>query len=173
VLYFLRGSGDHISLSAIQEAADTTGIIDLRQPFAGFNLIVADLFATPPTAYFLTNQPVRHGMAHSCEAGTSVAGPIDEIPTTSLTSARATVVRVSPRVAHALSNSTLDDEAWAKVKLVRARLSSALAGLPTIEQLARTAPTRDAPAADGTGEAAIDVEERLARQCVHQISEFM
>jgi uncharacterized protein with NRDE domain len=93
--------------------------IDLHAPYAGFNVIVGRLSSSDAECFFVTNRPPARS---------------DDIGSLSRATASESFVRLSqlaPNVAHvwpltvgthALSNSTIDDMTWAKVRWLKQQL---------------------------------------------------
>lgn len=161
VLGLLRGDG--VSLSEIRQACDNAtssaiaaghvgpgrlhhgvGSVSLGAAYAGFNLVVADLSTSQPEVFFLTNRPVHHGPlvsgtsteSASPSAGPNEAGPLPgpgSVPVSIPTDA-AHAERLGHGV-HVLSNSTINDAAWAKVRWVRERLSETAPAIPSLAEM--------------------------------------
>lgn len=105
--------------------------VDLGAPYAGFNIIVA-MISDKTECYFLTNRPVaKEGHPHEVIT-VGGAGPTQHLSVLPLT--LAAVWRL-PQGMHALSNSTLNDESWLKVKWLRAQLPTTMHDVPTLGEL--------------------------------------
>jgi uncharacterized protein with NRDE domain len=99
--------------------------VDLGGSFAGFNLIIASIHSGPtaedsvPPAWFLTNRPPVSVLPSGLRRHPGIT--IIEGATAQLPSELAVAHRI-PGGSHALSNSTLNDERWAKVKWLKQNL---------------------------------------------------
>lgn len=125
------------------------GVVDLRADYAGFNMVIADLSGPQPECFFVTNRPVRHGpVANGTAASSSsvasgpnetadvavapdyYAVPASGDPAAATLPRHAAVVQRVGAGVHVLSNSTLNDASWAKVRWVREQLTDVAAGVP-------------------------------------------
>lgn len=109
---------------------------------AGFNLIVVDTHEL--AAWYITNKPQKEALAHlpAADRAELLCG-VDDHGLCELPPTAAVASRIAPG-AHALSNSTLDDERWEKVAWLRAKLA-ALTSAPG------TLVAADTAAAEGGG----------------------
>ena len=158
-LYEMRQSCDAATADGIEKgsiapskALHGIGRLDLRHEYAGFNLVVADLSKPDSdiSAFFVTNRPVHHGPVANgtaVESSSPASGPSGtqdkvaadfySVPTeksSALPPHAAEVQRIGPGV-HVLSNSTLNDAQWAKVRWVREQLTSAASGFPLLAEV--------------------------------------
>jgi uncharacterized protein with NRDE domain len=131
--------------------AEAAATLELDAEYAGFNLLVAQLTGGDTEAYFVTNRPPAEATASTAgtagghtsseQAPGTLGGSAADAPAQQSTLAQkvlpfnqAEAVRVRPGV-HALSNSTLDDERWGKVKWIREQLAGAAALLPRLAEM--------------------------------------
>lgn len=131
--------------------------VDLGGEFAGFNMVIAQLpqrgaraeSPAPPAAqaWFVTNRP----LATDAEAlpASLRAVSVDGIGLASLAPSAAVAASIAPGT-HALSNASLDDVRWTKVRWLRGELASAV-------DAAATASAATAASAADSGGLAADV----------------